>query len=74
MNSIQYKVLLFRSVSETMKAESVMQKRCVRHKIIPIPRQISSDCGICIRVELSLCDDAVKALDGNVRIDNIVDL
>ena len=74
MNSTQYKVLLFRSVSETMKAESVLQKSGVTHKIVPIPKKISSDCGICIRVELSVCDDAVKALDGNVRIDNIVNL
>ena len=32
-----------------MKAEKILKSAAIPHKIIPIPRHISSDCGVCIR-------------------------
>lgn len=40
---------LFKSVSHVMHAERILKDANVPHKIIPIPRIISSDCGVCIR-------------------------
>ena len=46
---IQYHVALFKSVSHVMYAERILKEAHVPHKIIPVPRTISSDCGVCIR-------------------------
>jgi hypothetical protein len=42
-------VALFKSVSHVIAAERVLKEAQVPHKIIPVPRKISSDCGVCIR-------------------------
>lgn len=41
--------MTFKSVSYAMKAESILKKSNMEFKIIPVPRSISSDCGISIR-------------------------
>lgn len=45
----QYVVALFQSVSAVMKAESALKAAGAPFKIIPVPKEISSECGICIR-------------------------
>jgi hypothetical protein len=45
-----YVVLLVRSISHAMKGESALTKAGVPHKLVPVPRSLSSQCGICIRV------------------------
>ncbi|MBA4417829.1 MAG: hypothetical protein C0392_07955 [Syntrophus sp. (in: bacteria)] len=47
--SVQYQVALFESVSHVMHAERILKEAHVPHKLIPVPRIISSDCGVCIR-------------------------
>ena len=49
-------VMLFRTVSCVMLAESILKERELPHKIIPVPREISSDCGVCLS-----CDPAYRA-------------
>lgn len=46
---MKYSVALFQSVSAAMKAESVLKNAGVPYKIIPVPKAISSECGICVR-------------------------
>lgn len=46
---MQYNYMTFKSVSYAMKAESILKKNNISFKTIPVPRSISSDCGICIR-------------------------
>jgi hypothetical protein len=46
----QYFVVLFKSVSHVMHAERILKEAHVPHKIIPVPRVISSECGVCIRL------------------------
>ena len=41
-------VILFHSTSEAIRAESVTKKSGLQVKLRPIPRQLSSDCGICL--------------------------
>ncbi len=45
----QYLVALFQSVSHVISAERILKEAQVPHKVIPVPRKISSDCGVCIR-------------------------
>lgn len=44
-----YYVALFDSTSATLLAEKLLKKERIPFKIIPVPRHISSDCGVCIR-------------------------
>ena len=57
-------VALFESVSGVMKSEKILKARGVPFKIIPIPRSMSSDCGVCIRFDAGVRDQLVLALDG----------
>ncbi len=45
----QYNYMTFKSVSYAMKVEAALKKHNVKYKIIPVPRTISSSCGLCIR-------------------------
>jgi hypothetical protein len=44
-----YYVALFDSTSATLLAEKLLKTEGIPFKIIPVPRHISSDCGVCIR-------------------------
>jgi len=50
--STPYFVMLFKAVSYALKAEKILKAQQVPHKLIPVPKEISSDCGICLRYEL----------------------
>lgn len=65
---MKYYVALFDSVSHVMKAEKILKAREILHKIIPVPREISSDCGVCIRFENDSIDDINSALYGQVEV------
>ena len=44
-----FRVVLFESTSAALLAEKVLKRASIPHKVIPVPRHISSDCGVCIR-------------------------
>lgn len=67
----KYQVLLFESVSYTLKTEKILKKEKIPFKLIPIPRNISSDCGMCIRFSPGDKDKIVSALSGKVEIEEI---
>ena len=48
---VSYNVILFYSISGALRAEKLLKKAGITIKLIPVPRQLSSDCGICIRFE-----------------------
>jgi len=60
---IDYYVMLFKAVSYALKAEKILKAEGLPHKLIPVPRQVSSDCGVCLRFESALQDDIRAALD-----------
>lgn len=45
-----YVVYLFPSSNYVMKAEKILKELGIAHKIIPVPRHLSSDCGVCLRI------------------------
>lgn len=47
----EYLVALFSSVSHVLAAERKLKARAVPHKLVPVPKKISSNCGICIRFQ-----------------------
>jgi len=60
----KYVVFLFPSVSHALKAEKILKSREVAHKLIPVPRHISADCGICLRVAVDQQETVVGMLQG----------
>lgn len=44
-------VILFHTTSSALRAEKVLQKQGLTVKLIPTPRELSSDCGIAMRFE-----------------------
>jgi hypothetical protein len=48
---MQHSVVLFYSISSALHAEKLLKKEGITTKLIPVPRQLSSDCGICLRFE-----------------------
>lgn len=46
-------VVLVYSTSHALKAEKAVKRAGIACKLIPVPRHLSSDCGICLRFPLS---------------------
>ena len=74
MSSETFHVILFDSVSSALLAEKILKKHDLPFKIIPVPRHISSDCGVCIRISSPERDRIKTALSGRVKIQDICPL
>jgi hypothetical protein len=66
-----YSVMLFKAVSYVLKAEKILKKEDLPHKLIPVPKYISSDCGICIRFEPAIQGKIEAALLNKVEIEEV---
>ena len=62
---VQYSVALFDSTSQVMRGEKLLGQAGVRVKMIPTPRQISSDCGLALRFDREEADRVVTILSEN---------
>jgi len=74
---IEYGVVLFHTTSAVLRAEKLLKEREGTLKLIPTPRQFSSDCGISLRFEWdkyekikSLLDEARIEFDAIHFLDN----
>jgi hypothetical protein len=69
-----HSVILFHSTSGALMAEKLLKKEGIAYKIIPVPRHLSSDCGVCIR--FSSQDESLvrKALAEKVEVQSICSL
>jgi hypothetical protein len=70
----RYFVMLFKAVSYVLKAEKILQKEGLPHKLIPVPKHISTDCGICLRFEPAIQSKIEAALLNKVEIEEIREL
>ncbi|MCE5275163.1 MAG: DUF3343 domain-containing protein [Syntrophaceae bacterium] len=60
--------VLFDSVNAALLAEKLLKEEGVPFKLIPVPKSLSSDCGVCIRIDADDEARAVDALGKKVRI------
>ena len=74
MEPQKYVVILFPSVSYALKAEKILKEQGILHKLIPVPRHIGSDCGVCLRVTADRQDTAAGVLQGRVKWERIAPL
>jgi hypothetical protein len=59
-----YGVVLFFTTSSAIRAEKRLQKEGLRIKLIPTPREFSSDCGIALRFEWADRERVCSLLEG----------
>jgi hypothetical protein len=58
-----YGVVLFYTTSSVMRAEKLLKKEGCIVKLIPTPRELSSDCGIALRFDWNQCKYVRSALE-----------
>lgn len=67
-----YAVVLVFSTSHALKAERVVKKAGYACKLIPVPRHLSSDCGICLLIPQPASATINELLaDNRVEVDAI---
>ena len=60
----QFGVVLFYTTSAVMRAEKLLLKEKFSIKLIPTPRELSSDCGIALRFDWVQYEQVKSVLDG----------
>jgi hypothetical protein len=58
-------VILLQSIHRVIKAEKLLKGKGLRVDVIPVPREISSDCGVAIELDAALGDEALRVMDEN---------
>ena len=41
--------LLFHTIHDVLRAEKILKKAGIDHELVPVPRNLSSDCGVCVK-------------------------
>lgn len=63
MTEPEYAVLLVQSTSHAVRVEKLLRGEGIPCKMIPVPRHISSDCGVCVRILRHDIDAARKLME-----------
>jgi uncharacterized SAM-binding protein YcdF (DUF218 family) len=75
MTSQAHSVILVYSTSYALRAEKFLRKAGIPSKLIPVPRHLSSNCGVCLRIAQADRDAAQQALqEGGMEIEGIHDI
>ena len=71
----RYAVILVFGTSHAIRAEHLLNRAQIACKMIPVPRHLSSNCGVCVRIERTDVDEARRALaQGKLEIESIHDI
>lgn len=72
MTDTEYAVVLFYSTQGAIKAERLLVRAGLSVKLIPTPRQLSSDCGTALRSAWADVDAVIAALQAaRVEYDSV---
>jgi hypothetical protein len=58
-----YSVVIFYSTSGAIRGEKLTKERGLKVKLIPVPRHLSSDCGVCLRCDSGNVDEVCSILE-----------
>ncbi|MBN1308180.1 MAG: DUF3343 domain-containing protein [Chitinispirillaceae bacterium] len=50
MTKEAYTVILVHSTNHALRAQDILGKNGISCSLITVPRQLSSDCGVCVRI------------------------
>lgn len=63
MRNEKFAVVLVYSTSFAIRVEKMLQEINIETKLIPVPRHLSSDCGVCVRFPNKYKDRVQTLLD-----------
>lgn len=43
--------ILFPNIHDVLKTEKTLKSKKIEYELVPVPRQLSSDCGVCIKLK-----------------------
>jgi len=49
-NTVSPAYVVVYSTSQAIKVEKLLKEKSIFSKMVPVPRQISSDCGVCLQI------------------------
>jgi hypothetical protein len=58
-------ILILQSVHQVMRAEKILKGTGIKVDLIPVPREISSDCGVAVELSMDLKDAVLQVLEEN---------
>jgi hypothetical protein len=65
-------VILFSSIHFALRAEKLLKEKGISYKLIPVPRHLSSDCGVCLRISWGKKEEVLALLaQAKVRVDGV---
>jgi hypothetical protein len=65
MQDQKFSVFLFQSSSYALRAEKLLRQEKIQSKLIPVPRFLSSDCGVCLRIDRADKEKAITIMGKN---------
>lgn len=72
---VRQTIFTFHTMHFAMKAQKAFKDAQILYETTPVPKEISADCGICLRTSLEVREEAYKILDrNNVTIGQIYEL
>lgn len=75
MGAESFTVILFFSSSYALRAEKLLASAKLASRMIPIPRHLSSNCGVCIRIRQEDRQPAIAILElARLPIEGVHDL
>ena len=75
MEKDRYAVVLFFATNHALRAERILARAGIDNKLIPVPRQLSSDCGVCLRIDRVDRQQAEQSLvEAGLAIQSISDV
>ena len=63
MTQDTFSVILVLATSHAMRAEKILAQADIPRKLIPVPRHLSSNCGVCVRVRRADQEVAAQTLE-----------
>ena len=66
----QFTVILVHSSSHAMRIEHMLHQKGIDCKLIPVPRHLSSSCGLCVQIDKSdqpVAEEVVKVSRLNIQ-------
>ena len=63
MSGSDYAVILVYTTSHAIRAEKLLAEAGIASKMIPVPRHLSSDCGVCLQIDRANMAAASQTLE-----------
>jgi len=62
---MDYDIALFQNISYALKGEKLLKAAGLTVKLIPVPKELSTDCGVCLRFPHDQQETVAQVLRSN---------